>query len=129
MKFVIAMLIALSSFSVLADSTTCAIVHNATDRDARHTLEIFAGESFGDLTKVGMTARQSWDNKISVIKVNQGCTLIGYQYQDFNINYNTNRPMNGFVATFTNHTSQKTKGYVLNSNYNNAISSLQCFCR
>ncbi|HWU43723.1 MAG TPA: hypothetical protein VN132_09805, partial [Bdellovibrio sp.] len=75
--------------------------------------------------------RTDWDNLISFVEVAPGCTLLAYQYQNFNRDNYSGRQLDGFVAIFDNNSwHQRYRSYDLTGTaYNNSISSLKCFCR
>ena len=106
----------------------CAVAYNSLERNYTSTLALQDGESIPDLNKVPLTnSHGDWDNKITRVVVKQGCTFIGYQYQDYNIDYNYGYSLGGFRKILENNTQRDNKIFVLHEG-NDSISSVKCFC-
>ena len=132
----IAILLALISFSAFAHpkhprhhhGNVCAVVYNSLDYSYSSQLPIQDHAQIRDLNHLSMPTGGDWDNRISKVAVAPGCTFIGYQYQDFNVNYYSGLPMNGFKMVLSNEYSSSFKSTVLDYR-NEQISSIKCFCR
>ena len=109
------------------DRELCATAY-AYDYNAR--LPIFDGARISDLNEIGM--RQSygndWDNKITAVKVEPGCKLVAYQYQNYNIDYRTGEQLDGFRLALDNREQAGVLVKYLNHYKNERISSLRCSC-
>ena len=125
---VLALVLAFASFSAVASThKVCAVAFNSLDRDYTSKLVITAGTQYPDLNHVSVPTGGNWDNRISKVAVAQGCTFVGYQYQDFNVNYNTGRGTDGFALVLSNDSALSFKKTVLSTS-NEKISSVKCFC-
>jgi hypothetical protein len=116
--------------NAFAYGQVCATVYNSFDPSLRTSLTLQDGDRFDNLGNIGLSSwayNGNWDNKITQVVVEAGCTFVGYQYQNFNIDYNTGYALNGFVYSLTGHNSC-SKSEALNSYYNNKISSAACYC-
>jgi hypothetical protein len=130
MTLALALCASFSAFAQFrAESNICAIAYNSLDRHYASTLLITEDDHMKDLGDVYLTHGGSWDNRITRVDVKEGCTFIGYQYQNYNRNYNHhNAPMDGFTEVLENNGSHsEMKSFVLNYS-SNKISSLKCFC-
>jgi hypothetical protein len=129
----IAALLSASAFAQSAAVPTggfCAIVENSIDPNRTNFLVVNNGDRIKNLNRVIMNdGSADWDNKISIVTVHRGCAMIGFQYQDFNIDYRTGQRLSGFAELFANRTAAETKTFVLDSYTNDKISSVKCFCK
>ena len=121
---------------ILASAVTlarpCATVYNSRECSHRGSELIMSGDSITDLNGLSLNSegRQTdWDNKISRVVVEPNCTFIGYQYQDYNINYHTGHRLDGFTLVLDNTRTYRPIDEVLTSYYDDKISSLSCYCR
>ncbi len=107
----------------------CAVAYNKADPRLTSHLVIYNGDKVPNLGKIQLSPELgSWDNKITNVKVARGCTFIGYQYQNYGINYN-NGDIVGFASTLENNTTAPVRKFRLSETaYDNAISSIKCFC-
>jgi hypothetical protein len=130
MKLMLAALIALSSFASMASDKICAVAYNSLDHDFTSKLVLKAGDAIYNLNKIDLeNSHGDWDNKISKVVVKKGCSLIAYQYQNFNRSYNSGRPLNGYRVVFENTSQERNmKSFVLPYHLDNTISSVKCFC-
>lgn len=131
MKYLFVLALSLVSASAFAHHPvrTCAVVFTGqyTSGDVG---VISDGEAILDLNQVGRSHFSNWDNNISSLAIEPGCMLTGWQYQNFDINYNHGNRMGGFVATFVNNGHYRARAIDLNYSYaNKRISSLSCTCR
>jgi hypothetical protein len=133
MKF-ITLVLALITFAANAQTSPrpagakiCAVAFNSLDRDYTSILNIPENSAIQNLNQVQISTGGDWDNRISKVAVAQGCTFIGYQYQDFNVNSYSGRPLNGFVLFLENNGQRRLKSTVL-GHQDNMISSVKCFC-
>jgi hypothetical protein len=116
----------------------------AYDYSSGSTLNLMDGDVLANLNAVSLNDGygNDWDNKIDRVEVQPGCTFIGYQYQNFNVDYNSGYPMNGFVTVLNGHHhhdhDNNCPGHHhhghhghhghLDSFQGDRISSLKCFC-
>ncbi|MNL41267.1 hypothetical protein D3C87_1636690 [compost metagenome] len=93
-------------------------------------LPIFDGARVSDLNEIGMRRDygNDWDNKIDSVKVEPGCKLVAYQYQNYNIDYRTGVQLDGFRISLDNRDGAGVLIKHLNSHKNERISSLRCHC-
>lgn len=105
----------------------CAVAYNSLDLHYSSKLVIPEGAAIEDLNRLQVSTGGNWDNRISRVSVASGCTFIGYQHQDFNINYHTGGETHGFALVLSNDGYATYKSSVLGYE-NEKISSVKCFC-
>ena len=114
----------------------CAIAYNSYDSRCTSPLFIKSRAQVTDFGRIpqhmcpygGYANWNNWDNKIVRVDVAPGCTFVGYQYQDFNVDYNSGYPLNGFTKVIPNVRGHHTEvTYLDYTAYK--ISSFQCHCR
>lgn len=131
----ISFVLALVSFSAVAQVSSpaprkvCAVAYNSLDRQYSSKLHIADGSAIEDLNRMQVETGGNWDNRISKVAVAQGCTFIGYQYQDFNVNYHNNRDLDGFALVLSNESASRQYKTEVLGYENEKISSIKCFCR
>jgi hypothetical protein len=130
MKSLLVSVLTLVSFSAMAHQH-CATVYNSFDPALRTGMSLCSGQSIRNLETVSMGHHTSWDNKITQVDVAPGCTFIGYQYQNFNIDYSSGAQLAGFTAVIDNNDLYNVRSENLQNyyGYDNKISSLSCYCR
>lgn len=132
MKFILSVSLLIASLSAFATTPApnyCAVAYNSLDHHYSSTLVLQDGAAYNDLGEIDLShSYGTWDNKITKVSVRRGCTLIAYQYQNFNRDYHSGRPLHGFSQVFENSSSKKFKGFILGSEANDKISSVKCFC-
>jgi|GEM_PF-3076745 hypothetical protein len=94
-------------------------------------LPIRDGARISDLNEIDMryTYGNDWDNKITAVKVEPGCKLVAYQYQNYNIDYRTGERLDGFRLSLDNREEAGVLVKYLNHYKNERISSLRCDCQ
>lgn len=130
MKLLVAALLAFSAtaFAGDIDGRLCAVVFNTQSRHETSSLKLMDGDAIANLNTVPLNNEAGdWDNRISRVVVKNGCTMIGYQYQDFGVNYRNGRHI-GWSVTLENTGAQPNHEVFMPDWQNNAISSLKCFC-
>lgn len=120
------LLAAATLVSLNASANLCAEAYRGHGRFGADVLTLNAGDAISNLNQ---TAAGDWDNQITAVVVQPGCTVLGYQYQDYNIDYRTNRRLAGFVLVSENNRTSRARTEVLNSYYTEKVSSLKCFCK
>ncbi|MFZ4713746.1 MAG: hypothetical protein ACOYL6_08555 [Bacteriovoracaceae bacterium] len=130
------LILAISLFSSLSSFAQefgapglCAVAYNKADPMLTRSLTFANGNSVTNLNAIPLSPELgSWDNKVTKVDVARGCTFIGYQYQNFGIDYNTGKII-GFVSTLENNTTAPIRSFFLtNTAYDNKFSSAKCFC-
>lgn len=117
-----ALVLLVSAMASSAFAWTCATVYQG-ENFTGHSLQIQDGARIPNLARYAMSHRQTWNNRISSLIVENGCTLKGYQYNNFGREYHTGRR----IGT---HQSFHGFGYYENIGYTgDLISSLTCRCR
>jgi hypothetical protein len=125
MKYLL-MLLTLTTV-ISANASTCAVAYQGEDTYGQR-LDLQSGDSYRNLKRARSGHHESWDNKISSVRVMSGCTLITYQYQNFGEHYDNGRKI-GFTKIYENNSSMRAKTFRwLNNMSDNRISSIKCFC-
>jgi hypothetical protein len=120
----------------------CATVYQA--EFAGHSMPLASGTQIPDLGIVAMGDGGSWNNRISSVVVEPGCTFVGYQYLNFGRHFRTGDSI-GFALNLVGshhhhphhcdgHHHHGHHGWPNHSDlagtfYDEKISSLTCFCR
>jgi hypothetical protein len=138
MKALLGLLVATAALSSTAlahggrhhhSARTCAMVYDSVYRCDSKALKVKDGTKIADLNDFTMwPGYQNWDNQISKIDVRPGCKFVGYQYQNFDINYYSGYPMYGFKKVIDNRGGGYNKSVYLSSYKADKISSLKCSC-
>jgi len=133
MKTILATCLLLSTISSYAQQSAvtdaCAVVYNSQDTNVSSELSVRNGDRIHNLNRVPLSrGGGDWDNKITAMYVKQGCSLTGYQYQNFNIDLRTGQALQGFAQVFENTAVPGYGYFVLDEYTNNKISSLKCTC-
>jgi len=121
--------LSLSAFAGEYEGNLCAVVFNTTERYDTAILRIMGGDAIANLNTIAMREgeRGDWDNRISRVVVKKGCTFIGYQYQDFGVNYHNGQRI-GTSVVLENTGDATNREVFLDAANDNMISSLKCFC-
>lgn len=113
-----------------AQAPVCAILSTAQHPHHGQELTVYPGQNINDLNQVKDENGRDFDNRVEKIKVFKGCTLVSYQYQDYNVDFNTGHSLGGFVlvseANPNSHRNPQTS--ILDAYHADKISSLKCFC-
>lgn len=125
----------LSITTANASGKLCATVFQAANQSG-YSLEIEDGQTIKDLNayvlgenqgQMGGTYEGTWDNRISSLIVEPTCSLTGFQYQNYGINYETGEEFGSFAVFGSSDI--ETLYYDELSDFDNLISSLTCFCQ
>ncbi|MEN0060125.1 MAG: hypothetical protein AAGB31_14900 [Bdellovibrio sp.] len=92
-------------------------------------LPVYSGTAISDLNRVRMPQTyNNWDNKISLVVVEPGCKFVGYQYQNYNVDYRSGEVLRGFKVIVDNTDSSEATHRYLGHYKDDRISSLKCQC-
>jgi len=103
------------------DSKTCAVLYKYAGYRGP-ALKIYDNTNISSIANVVDRYVGNWNNEISSLVVNQGCTLKVYQYNNFGIHYRTGERI-GASQTYFGY----DRDYEL-SRLDEKISSLSCSC-
>lgn len=103
------------------DSNVCAVLYKYSGYEGP-SLRIYDSSSISSMANVGNRFSGDWNNEVSSLIVNQGCTLKVYQYNNFGIHYRTGERI-GMSKSYYGY----DRDYRLNR-LDEKISSLTCSC-
>ena len=145
MKLLITLVGTLCSSLVLAhhdgdSESLCAVVYQYENL-AGARLEIRDDSRVGDLRAIAINNDQdrcenhndhdaglgTWDNQISSLVVEPGCTLVAWQYRNFGIHEQYGYPI-GWKMVYENDSLRTDREFYSLYGAKNLISSLKCFC-
>lgn len=131
MKALIMIATLLVSAVASAQAGNCAILSTSHSPSDAQNYSVYDGESISNLGKALDQNGRGFDNRIERLKVFKGCTLISYQYQDFNVDYNSGRTLNGWalVTSANPYNPKDPQTTYLDATYADKISSVKCFCQ
>lgn len=130
MKLFTMTLILLGSLAASAQ-TACAILSTSHVNGQGSRLVIPANTSYADLGEIRGLDGRHFDNRVVKLQIVRGCSLISYQYQNFNVDYSTGQSLAGFTLLTESQpaVSENLQTVYLDSYYQNKISSVKCFCQ
>lgn len=105
-----------------SSSWTCATVYQGTHFSG-NAMEIKDGARIKNLGRYNMSYGDSWNNRISSVVVEKGCTLRTFQYNNFGRHYYTGQKI-GARQDFFGPGAYPHMGYT-----DNLVSSLTCSCQ
>jgi hypothetical protein len=124
---------ALSLISSISSAHVCAVLkeHQAPSQGS-DSLVLHDGETIRSLEEYSRYYGRSWNNSVSRVVVKPGCTLVAYQYDNFNRHWSDFSRLNGYKLVVSNaggHYSRESRRENLHGIYNDTISSVRCSCQ